>query len=275
MKIFFRADNRPLTTDYQKGQALLVIIMVLATALTVVMATTFTSRTDTQISALEAESQKALAAAEAGIETALKLGHDEVGESVDIATLGLPGFTGSANVTLDATDPFTTPLLKRDEMYTYYLAQFDKDNPADPFTVVSGNHPLTYCFGTAGTRPALELTTINRISATNFEITSRQVIDNPDSGNRIPGAAVANAGGCADPTFSYSYSSTAPAGQVLILIRVLHAGTKVHISNGNVNSIAQGTVITSTAKGSGNSTKKVQLFQSYPQLPADFFVTQF
>ena len=68
----------------QQGQVLLITIMLLATVLTVVLAVTFKSTTETQLTKLEEESQKALAAAEAGVEVAIK---QNVGSSVSIASL--------------------------------------------------------------------------------------------------------------------------------------------------------------------------------------------
>ena len=56
----------------QKGQILLITVMLLATVMTIVLSVSFKSVTDTQVTKLEEESQKALAAAESAIEVALK-----------------------------------------------------------------------------------------------------------------------------------------------------------------------------------------------------------
>ncbi|MEO0070141.1 MAG: hypothetical protein ABIK18_05040, partial [candidate division WOR-3 bacterium] len=76
----------------QKGQILLITVMVLATVITVVLSLSFKSTIETQTTKLEEEAQRALAAAEAGIEAALK----QQG-TVDISLLpGLSDFTGQA-----------------------------------------------------------------------------------------------------------------------------------------------------------------------------------
>ena len=56
----------------KRGQILLITVMLLATVMTIVLSVSFKSVTETQITKLEEESQKALAAAEAAIEVALK-----------------------------------------------------------------------------------------------------------------------------------------------------------------------------------------------------------
>ena len=54
----------PLGNKNEKGQVLLITIMLLAAAVTVVMTIAFNSTTETQITKLEEDSQKALSAAE-------------------------------------------------------------------------------------------------------------------------------------------------------------------------------------------------------------------
>ncbi|MBI1862574.1 hypothetical protein HYS00_00470, partial [Candidatus Microgenomates bacterium] len=56
----------------ESGQILLITLLVMATIVTVVFTVSFTSRTTTQTTKLEEENQKALAAAEASIQVALK-----------------------------------------------------------------------------------------------------------------------------------------------------------------------------------------------------------
>src|SRR5438046_2001534 len=94
----------------QQGQVLLIVIMLLATAVTVVMSSAFKSTTETKITKLEEESQKSLAAAEAGIETALQTGTNVT----DLSSLpNLSGFTGSATISQTSTNSFTTPLIQQ------------------------------------------------------------------------------------------------------------------------------------------------------------------
>ena len=134
----------------QKGQILLITIMLVATVLTVVLAVTFKSTSETQITKLEEQSQKALTAAEAGIEAALQQ------ESGSVSIGSLPGFSGSgfsgqASVESIRDSKFVSPLLLRDQQYTFYLA--DYPGFANP---LSGY--LAVYFQSEVECPALELT---------------------------------------------------------------------------------------------------------------------
>ena len=134
----------------QKGQILLITIMLVATVLTVVLAVTFKSTSETQITKLEEQSQKALTAAEAGIEAALQQ------ESGSVSIGSLPGFSGSgfsgqASVESITDSKFVSPLLLRDQQYTFYLA--DYPGFANP---LSGY--LAVYFQSEVECPALELT---------------------------------------------------------------------------------------------------------------------
>lgn len=105
----------------QKGQILLITIMLITTVLTVVLAVTFKSTTETQLTKLEEESQKALSAAEAGVELALQQGHIKIGELPEFLDTGI---TGDASIDSKIDTKFVSPLLKKDQQYTFYLADY-------------------------------------------------------------------------------------------------------------------------------------------------------
>ncbi len=243
----------------QKGQVLLITVMLLATALTVVLSLSFKSTTETQITKLEEESQKALAAAEAGIEAALRQG--------SIANIGsLPGlgsFTGSATIETTTTNTFITPLLQKDEQYTFYLSNYTP--PSSFSNYWSGN--LTVCFGNV----ALELTLIKS------DNTLTRYAVNPSNSTIITNAPSASAGStnCPDSSFSNNYTLSSISNTKLLIARVIGSGTTKIGIKGSLNLPIQGKTITSEAKSTTGVTKKVQLFQSYPQIPTDFFVTSF
>src|SRR3989338_7729209 len=124
------------------GQVLLIIVMLLATAITVVLSITFKATTDIQLSKLEEENQRALAAAEAGIEKALSTGGN-VSIDSSLAT-GLAGFEGNATITTAVSTTFVSPLLQKDQQYTFYLSDYPT------FTNhLSGN--LSFWYGSEGT----------------------------------------------------------------------------------------------------------------------------
>lgn len=268
----------------QRGQVLLITIMLLATVLTVTLAVTFKSTTETQLTKLEEESQKALAAAEAGIEAALKSG------SADIGALDVGNFTGQATSGPKPSSPttFVSPLLQKDQQYTFYLA--------DPNNGFSSPHTgnLFLYYGLTGTSEC-DLTQ----SADDLGLELTVVYDNPTKIQRLIADSSKRFGGTAGLTVTASGSYTAIDNQKFycrvtiasgalnitypnpkfLIARVFFNQTQTRVGFQNTTSgidlPTQGKYITSEAKSSTGVTKRVQLFQSYPQIPAEFFVTSF
>src|SRR5437868_4230347 len=100
----------------QEGQVLLLIVLLLATVMTVVMTVIFTARTESKTTKLEQESQKSLAAAEAGIEAAMKQGADTTDFKFEDHPESLGNLTGidmsKSTVTINTTSTteFVSPL---------------------------------------------------------------------------------------------------------------------------------------------------------------------
>ena len=263
----FPCSSSALFRVRERGQVLLITIMLLATVLTVVLAVTFKSTTETQLTKLEEDSQKALAAAEAGVEVALK---QNVGDSVPIASLpnfSGTGFTGEATVGVIQDTKFVSPLLQKDQQYTLYLSDYPSyTNPLNSNLTVSFMSEQQACPG-----PALELTFV---STTNT-VTRRLVdpcnqIDKPSQDL----GTTANPPPLGGYSFAYKTDSIPVSSQAILIVRTLSASTRVGLE-AQATLPAQGKYVTSEAKHPSGVSKKVQLFQSYPQIPAEFFVTSF
>jgi type II secretory pathway pseudopilin PulG len=260
--------------NHQKGQILLIAVMFVATVLTVFSAIAFRSTTETQTTKLEEESQKALAAAEAAIEAVLKQGN-----VVNIQSL--PGFetsniTGQATVETTQSNNFTTPLLQKDEQYTLYLSNpgGTTDNPNfSQLTPSYNNRPLTIC--STSLNSALEITIIKSDNSI------KRFAINPPSSTIIQNGQTANSLGTCPNTESFNYrhqlsSSDIGSNNLLLIARVIGSGSvKLGFMAASGNLPFQGKTITSTAQSTIGVTKKVVLFQSYPQIPSEFFVTSF
>lgn len=263
----------------KSGQVLLITVMLLAVVLTITLAVTFRSNTETQLTKLEEESQKSLAAAEAGVEAALSL---SPGQSIsNIGNLpGLSGFTGLANVSTTkpgSRSQFVTPLLQKDQQYTFYLADYKTFN--SPYT---GSLTVYYDSESAGcSNIALELTLIyNYNPALNNQPSIKKFV--ADVGVKITssGSIGSGTGGTVD---NQTFSCRAALGSIgptynpanVLIVRTLFAPTKLGFDGGVSPLPIQGKYITSTATSNSNITKSVLLFQSYPQIPAEFFVTSF
>lgn len=273
----------------ESGQVLLITIMLLAVALTVVLTTSFTAKTDTQIAKLEEESQRALAAAEAGIEATLKSGNP-----VNINELsGLESFIGTAKVlTASESTDYSTPI-KKDQAYTFYLGTYSGGTISSP-TINS----ISMYFGPDATTLedcgnfAFEISIISGAcgNSSNCSI-HRYLIDKG-------GNFTATAGGDPDTTDErtvtfgtypvdgktykcqsdpISISQAAP--DKIMMVKFLSptgiSQTEIAFRGSGGNLPPQATTVTSNAKSPGGARKEVELIQYYPQIPAEIFDTIF
>ena len=76
-------------------------------------------------------------------------------------------------------------------------------------------------------------------------------------------------------TFGYRTAvGTLPiANMKLVIVRVLNTATRLGFTGNGMK--AQEELSRLEAKTQTSATKKIELFQSYPQIPSDFFVTSF
>ncbi len=266
----------------KNGQVLLLVIMLMATVITVVLSMSFQSSNDTKLAKLEEESQRALAAAEAGIEAAIK---DKANVSFGTGSLSnISGFSGGATIASLTSEEFVTPLLQKDEQYTFYLSTpggASEDPDFTSLTPAYTNKNLTVCFSSSSTQTAIEIAVLK-----NGNLIKRYVV-NPVEGTVVANALSSSAAGSGDcPTTSPASSSkyTIPAADIgtdslLLTIRVINASSgsyKVGLKAvSGTNFPLQGKTISSQATSATGVSKKIELFQSYPQIPSDFFITNF
>lgn len=254
----------------RRGQTLLIIILLATVLLTIGLSVSQVTQQEQKITKLEQDAKQAYAAAEAGLDAALK----QAG-TVSIGSLGLgQGISGSATTTSSTASSFTTPILKKDEAYTFYLTTYD--SAANSFTgsPFSGNMNIsvqspggTFVCGPT-TSVALELTFIvTNNSNSNTAVVDRRMIDPCLLTNATTG------------TVGFGQSFTPVASSLMIMRAVTpsssFSGIAVNINNTSSTWPAQGKTIISSASTQTGATKKLQLFQSYPQFPSDFFVTRF
>ena len=239
----------------RRGQALVVILLVMAVALTVGLAVVSRSVTEVGISTTQKESAQALAAAEAGIEQALA------------GNVSLP--TGVTTVPAGGSNDLEVPeSLVAGESVTIFLSGHDASQNfvagLDEYTGAD----LGLCWGQDNVNPAVEVTIYYK-SGANYLVT-RQAID-PNS-NR---AAQNNFSGTDNNpscpivrTYQHYKKITMPAGTLLMMrVRMLYnQDTPQYLAVKGSSAIpVQGQDI--TAVGSeGQTSRKVQVFQRYPDL---------
>jgi len=263
-------------SNMKKGQVLLIVVMLLATVLTVALTATYQSVTETQLSKLEEENQKALAAAEAGIEKALQSKQEGSFTSLGLSNLsGIDTSQSSVEISDQGSTTFVTPLLQKDEQYTFYLANYNAQNK----TLGSNStaQDINLCFGSSSFNPALEITLVKSDS------TVKRYAVNPQGQTIIQNApSSSSATNCPpnNPPFTNQYlirASYIGNNTQLLIVRVIssqNGSTRIGFKATNPFPL-QGSTIISTAKTQAGVEKKVQLFQSYPQIPSEFFVTSF
>lgn len=256
-----------------KGQILLITVMLLATVMTIVLSVSFKSVTETQITKLEEENQKALAAAESAIEVALKENNDN--NAITSVTIGsgslnsITGFSGSATIESLSATTFTTPNIDKDRSYTFYLGTYDMTAKTIGASLAQA---ITVCFESGSPNPAIEVTLVKTSGVKKYVY---------DPSTRISANTPGGSSGCT-PNDDYGYSYNIPGTDIgaddsqFLLVRVLYSSTRLLFSRATTLPV-QGRTISSqaTSNTSTGVSKKVVLFQSYPQIPGEFFTTSF
>ncbi len=234
--------------------------MLLATVMTIVLSVSFKSVTDTQVTKLEEESQKALAAAESAIEVALR-----ENSSVTIGSgslTSITGFEGTATVESLSSTTFTTANIPKNGSYTFYLGNYDLETKI--ISALSSGQDITLCFKSgSAVESAVEATVVKSNGVVKYV---------GDPSGRISNAST---GSCnSNTTFTKSIDIPGDVNNRFLLVRVLYASTKLFFSS-STNLPVQGRTISSqaTSNTSTGVSKKVTLFQTYPQVPGEFFTT--
>jgi len=254
----------------QSGQALLIVVLVMVVALTVGLSIAAKSITSFRNSSEQASSQKALSAAEAGIEQALKSNtsinstfiSQDTKYYTDVATVGGPGAT---EFLLNGSNPVLQSS-GIDLWLTAYSSESAKlyQNPyTGGFSVYWGdstgacNNAALEVVVITGTREA------PRISRYAFDpCTTREpknYFTQPEGGGEIAGKA-------------FSYRATLPVltGGLVARVVPLYMSTAIGIK-ATQDLPSQGTVITSVGT-SGSTERRVNVFQGYPELPVEYYL---
>lgn len=283
--------NLMIKNPANSGQALLLIVFTMATVLTITMSVVSRSISDVSVSTREEESLRAFSAAEAGVEDVLvsNLGVgqtlDEVVEVVD----GEPNVTYSASVSgfPQSSNKYNYPVeLAAGESATIWFKSHDEDgNLTCP--CFTGSR-VDVCFGKrdgSHITPAIEATLLYQNTSGGYE-TSRVVLD--PNASRTPGSIDAS-GSCnindgnevryrfsEELSFTsgseFGLSSAERDNMIMMKLRFLYNTDTtqilgVDLSGGDIPS--QGKKIESVGE-SGDSVRKVEVYELYPSLPSIF-----
>ena len=272
----------------QRGQALLIVVLVMAVALTIGLAVVSRSITDIKISRQEEESARVFSVAEAGIEEALKLGSGTSG------TIGegeaLIGYTVSETGQGGGTE-FVFPAINAGDTQTVWLVEHDNDGNLTETGRYTGNTIDLY-WGNEGqaadqaTTPALEATVIYK-DGSNYKIKrgAYDPYDGVDSSRNANGFDDADsAGGYSVGVKTFQFRKTGFTLPALTLIpyalrlKLIYNNDQAQIlgvadnnADGAQNFPSQGKCYESTASLSTSGiTRKVQQCQFHKTPPGIF-----
>ncbi len=259
----------------EKGQILLVVVLAAVISLTVGLAAVSRTVTNSRITNDEADSQKALSAAEAGVEQLV---------SNPQASLNV-SFNNSSNVSA------TTKSVAGQEILINGGNVVDQDDGVDIWLSTystyanqwSGNLKIywsddsdsTACDGGSVNSTAIEIYLLTGSSTS--PTTIRYAYDPCSSRQTSTGfsAVTDNAKTTIlGEDFNHSVTISVTTG-IVARVTPLYADTRIAVrgyTSGNIpqDLPSQGSIIESTGTA-GNASRKVRVFQGYPKLPNEFF----
>lgn len=267
--------------ESQKGQAFLIVVLVMVIALTVGLSLASRTVFNLKSSLEDVNSQKAFSAAEAGIEQALQSGtniNKDFGSINGAKISQLSVIQIGQNLTsFTMNDGFPIP---QDDGVDVWLTNYSTDS-AQLYTGSPWSGTMTVYWGTSGdvcnsnptinTQAAIEVLVI---SGTKTSPTLTRYAVDPCSARRTYNSlSLAQAGGTVGGiSYPNSYAITISSGLTARVIP-LYAATPVAVT-GSIKFPAQGQFISATGTA-GTTQRKVNYYQAYESLPSEYFYALF
>lgn len=252
----------------ERGQVLLIVVLVMVTTLTVGLSFLSRNITNLKTSTEEANSQKALSAAEAGVERAIQTG----GLGNPSATVA-PNTYYSANVTqvqgteLALKDGAT---IDEDDSVDVWLS--DYPNFANPWN--GGN--LEIFWGTPSTscpnQAALEVAMLKE--PLDSPVINRYAIDPcPRSPtNSFDTTGISSNQVCGGATYPYKKTlNSINSGGTPVFMRILTIYAPTPICIHGPNGFPKQGFIVDSVGNSGSTQRKLRVYQGYPRPPVELF----
>ncbi len=256
----------------ESGQALVLVLLALAVVLTIVLFVLSRSITDISISSAGSAAVSAFSAAEAGVEQALVIG---AGGS---STVGSASYTSQVTNIASGATSFIYPVeLNTGDSMTLWLKS--QDSSSD-FTGSS----LKICWGKPGAYsdqsliPAIETVLFYETSA-GVPSTARifRAAFDSNSARRVSNSFTADSGTCTVGEQSFQFSATLnlaalPNPQFVFVRMFYNTDTSQPVAFDSTDAHvfpSQGILVDSSGTA-GQSTRKVQVFQGWPEIPSPF-----
>lgn len=263
----------------QKGEIILIILLVMAVGLTIGLSVAGRSLTDIRLSTQIEESNRAFSAAEAGIEDVLRQGL--------LSATGGPGTIGDAkyNVTLTSVggsaSQFSFPsVIQAGDAQVIWLVPHNASGADDSTRAYSGSS-IEICWSKIETTPALEISLLFK-SGSNYKV-ARAAYD-PDSTRTNNFSSLADPAGsyCTSGNENYTYhvnlifadlSPAVIASDIPLALRLrpVYANSKLAVKPASGATLPeQGKNIVSTGQTNSGVTRKWNVIQTY-SAPNDIF----
>lgn len=273
----------------QSGQALLIILLVLAVALTVVLSVISRSVTDIAITTREEEATRAFSAAEAGVEEAL------IGGALSGSFEGGGTYSVTVGGLAEGGTEFPAPgkIGAGDVLPVWFVSHTDEGSLTCADGKCFTGSSIKICWGDNGTppgdaqTPALEVAIIYTSTPGNYETTriARAAFD-PNSTRRASNNfAAPDPGTCSIGSLDHAFGKTinfadlgipssvynSQNGLQTARLRLFYNTQKPHPVGASVGNPlpSQGTRIESVGTA-GESSRKIEVFQLYSDLPPIF-----
>lgn len=240
----------------------------MATLATIGASVAFRGQSQTRVTANAQDSKTAFQAAEGILAQALS----GVSAGADIANLSKSSNSSAELV----TETFSsTDVIPKDGQYSIYLTDYNLKTNKFGNKYFTGD--LTLYFDSEGTCPVLEITAVvagtpttlkRAVTKKSCSSGSNEVANTAQSGLDVVSATQE----INKTIFTKSTKYSVPPNTNLIVVRSLFGATKIGV---NQAIPAQSMLVTATARTTSGSQKTVQVYQPYPQIPAEFFVTRF
>lgn len=250
----------------QGGQVLLIVVLVMIVSLTVGLSVASRSITNLRTSTEEVNSQKALSAAEAGIEQSI-LSNSSIASGV---------ISSDTTYKTDVTEVLGTSFLVKggntiaqDEGADIWLSDYSKDSNNLYLNPWSGN--LTIYWGDSSdscSNAALEIVIV--YGAKSSPKINRYAFDpclSRASSNHFTPAL--SGGSVKGKNFLFSTPAISIASGLIARIIPLYSSGQIGVV-GDSSLPSQGFIIDAIGE-SGNTVKKINVFQGYPELSAQYF----
>lgn len=279
----------------EAGQVLLLVVLVAVISLTVGLAAVGRSVTNTRVSTEESNSQKALNAAEAGLEEQIRKANQNpgdipaAGDTLDKDLGEASSFKATVRRIQGREFVFNNgelPVSKSEgaDVWLSTYPNFDNPIPNSRLTIFWNRISGASCDNPDNPQPAIEVVILSGENANpaskNDPTVNRYAIDTCNSRNNgftktgIDSLSNPNPNPLQDingnsHSFNYSYQLPAVSNGYIARIIPIYADTEIGVRS-NVSLPAQGFNVESEGT-SGEAVRKVKVFQSFPAVPIEIF----